>query len=1545
TKEVDLVKAAFTPSIAQANGYFYFELRTGAVAFSVGFPDLQLARQWMSAMMEAAGKHPIWLQFELFAEILAEIFFSSVQQRDPEGLARLESFERAASDFALSSGNEQWSVASAAGLPSSSSTSSLSSGVPSFTSPGVTSVSSRQSTRREDVDELKLAGIRLEFASKSWQGHKRLEKETSRLAKFRSLIELFVSESKVNGESSAAMRTVLSKLPSFPLIAAFSIRGVRVVATAEPLRSERSTLLAMDSRDLMGLVKALKEAKMLRYFPYQELPELVVRKLPGNSEPTLTKVHPRFDDVLLNSLRSSMVHGVLLRAGYGESRVELLSALDMKELLHNREPHWIPYLDLVYYQLETRSSMGNQAANAFLLKAGGRTLSQPLTGDIVISVDPEKSKLALDLPEGFVLKHKVELHPLVYRLEEVKKNRSIFALAASTATFAQSHNGKSRPVEDAGLLVAREYEDGVKKLFVQHIKEFAAQLVTLGDAPETKRAAFASAGRSRAPTWARSPNSAPHQRLGRSNTMTTMPRREDVFASASSLQRVESEQTLRPPMRRRMSSLASVAQALGTGGLADSNTGTYVIDTLHLRQVMREGGVNMRFLPLVFHYLHPRSQQGVRMLVASEIVARLAKNLFRYRMLNEETGGTSRWKARKPRLIRLIDSIMHGLFHQNLFQDGQCRIKECSGDQFWDVDAPIVYALGVFSSAFALDSQVQERSLRQYRDLLKVNPGILFSSLQHVFQARLTTSILPELHENRFISVPFLRNEGDLTFNNEEDDPKLSLRLHPALLWSNLQFFRLQFEVLKPAPPALNAAIEQSKDKRGKLGVRTELTTWTKYYRILSQLFRQSLSLPQSTRLEKAIQSWQDVTTVRAHLSLALRAAAAPSSLPSSGGSAAAVIQEHCRVASDCMAGSKALFPVEFKLALRCLELISSGEELASILENNEELLDWLRFFYRPANPSQFVKGSSSHPVFSLQYSKREDVRDPSQTPESSGFSLRSRFQRKQLRDSWVTVMSNVDAYCRRIEEMRRDPVDVAATRAVLCELGGTLSRDASTSLSPTSSLDSGDSSVASVDSEVSWSDKYQAPLGFRAEEPSSAMYSSKGDALWFIECFFLPPLATNSLLVAGDALMANDDIARRLTDSSGMGDGPVPGLALTWGKPMGLSLDEEAHISGGSRSATSSLRPTKETANLVSLLAFPAPLRRVVQVACGYRHTALVTDDRHLHTFGYGECGRLGHGTEESCMEPTAVGYFVSLIETEGLDVGGVVAVACGREHTMAVTANGELFGFGWGEAGRLGTGETGSSLFPSRVTALKAVKAVACGREHTLALTKGGQVFAFGAGFGGRLGNGSERDEELPALVGGLESVVIAAVDAGECHSCALSDQGDVFTWGFGSSGALGHGDRDNRLVPQRLAGPWTRQQGEDLEIDAAVVTAVACGSYHTLACLSDGVLYGWGDAAAGQLGIEHVAVKDLVVLSPQQIRVPTSSQLRGIACGTFVSAACTQDGRVFLWGSPAAGNGAPLQTEDARVQRIGVLGEFELAQIACGTWEGASSLSLLA
>jgi alpha-tubulin suppressor-like RCC1 family protein len=117
-------------------------------------------------------------------------------------------------------------------------------------------------------------------------------------------------------------------------------------------------------------------------------------------------------------------------------------------------------------------------------------------------------------------------------------------------------------------------------------------------------------------------------------------------------------------------------------------------------------------------------------------------------------------------------------------------------------------------------------------------------------------------------------------------------------------------------------------------------------------------------------------------------------------------------------------------------------------------------------------------------------------------------------------------------------------------------------------------------------------------------------------------------------------------------------------------------------------------------------------QVACGYRHTAAVKNDGTLWTWGRNYNGQLGDDTTDNKSSP------VQAI------TGGTnwKQVACGREHTAAVKADGTLWAWGRNAYGRLGDG-TGTGRSSPVQTIMRGTiwKQVACGREHTAAIALG--------------------------------------------------------------------------------------------------------------------------------------------------------------------------------------------------------------------------------
>jgi alpha-tubulin suppressor-like RCC1 family protein len=171
---------------------------------------------------------------------------------------------------------------------------------------------------------------------------------------------------------------------------------------------------------------------------------------------------------------------------------------------------------------------------------------------------------------------------------------------------------------------------------------------------------------------------------------------------------------------------------------------------------------------------------------------------------------------------------------------------------------------------------------------------------------------------------------------------------------------------------------------------------------------------------------------------------------------------------------------------------------------------------------------------------------------------------------------------------------------------------------------------------------------------------------------------------------------------------------------------------------------------------------------------------------------------------------------------LGGVIAIAAGGAHSLALLRSGAVMAWGENTAGELGNGEGGyerHSTVPVAVSNLGGVKAISAGEEHSLALLRNGAVMAWGYNINGELGDGEgglkggpERcffpgEEEsfacskIPAPVSGLRRV--EDISAGAYHSLALLPPGSVVAWGFNGQGQLGNGTTENSDLPVAVSG----------------------------------------------------------------------------------------------------------------------------------------------
>ncbi|XP_010532771.1 PREDICTED: ultraviolet-B receptor UVR8 isoform X1 [Tarenaya hassleriana] len=151
------------------------------------------------------------------------------------------------------------------------------------------------------------------------------------------------------------------------------------------------------------------------------------------------------------------------------------------------------------------------------------------------------------------------------------------------------------------------------------------------------------------------------------------------------------------------------------------------------------------------------------------------------------------------------------------------------------------------------------------------------------------------------------------------------------------------------------------------------------------------------------------------------------------------------------------------------------------------------------------------------------------------------------------------------------------------------------------------------------------------------------------------------------------------------------------------------------------------------------------------------------------------------------------------------VKRIACGGRHSVVVTDSGAMLAFGWGLYGQCGQGSTDDELSPTCVSSLLGIliEEVAAGLWHTVCISSDGDVYSYGGNQFGQLGTGGDQAETLPRLLDApsLENMNVKTLSCGARHTAVITEDGKVFCWGWNKYGQLGQGDVIDRNVPSEV------------------------------------------------------------------------------------------------------------------------------------------------
>ncbi|KAE9014761.1 hypothetical protein PR003_g14648 [Phytophthora rubi] len=309
-----------------------------------------------------------------------------------------------------------------------------------------------------------------------------------------------------------------------------------------------------------------------------------------------------------------------------------------------------------------------------------------------------------------------------------------------------------------------------------------------------------------------------------------------------------------------------------------------------------------------------------------------------------------------------------------------------------------------------------------------------------------------------------------------------------------------------------------------------------------------------------------------------------------------------------------------------------------------------------------------------------------------------------------------------------------------------------------------------------------------------------------------------------------------------------------------------------------------------------------VKEISVGWAHAGFVTNDGDAYIYGRTHSFRdVIRSTNMQRVLPKLVWWMNSFTRARGVDTlepallelpegERVKKMVCSTALTLLLTESGKLFTLGANSYGQCGVGEESVSVQPPTHVDIDGdeIVDIAAGYQHGLAVTKNGTVFTWGKGERGQLGFGTGNADAPQELIA-LKGKKIAQVGAGFNHSCAVSEDGELYLWG-------------KLLNPKGKAETNGDQITPRLVRTSDAVKLLKCSQFHTTFITADDKIWLAGRTPSGrQENNDFAHVGSQMHTIPLQItndQVVRAKDIVKIGKGVDKSSFITADGQAYEW-----------------------------------------------